>query len=92
VRKREKMCSDVLKESSDFKPAKGTRWFVSISSIPPPDVIFSLRFRAGVHPTKSSTCQQMNRKTRFKGFKGSIKYVTVKGGEKGSIIRERGLV
>jgi len=35
VRKRgKKMCSDVLKESSDFKPAKGTRWFVSISSIP----------------------------------------------------------
>ena len=93
MRKRgKKMCSQVLNEFSDFNTLKGTRWFVSISSIPPPDVIFSLRFRAGVHPTKSSTCQQMNRKTRFKGFKGSIKYVTVKGGEKGNIIRERRLV
>jgi len=81
VRKRgKKMCSDVLKESSGIKPAKGTRWFVSISSIPPPDVIFSLRFRTDVQLIKDCTCQQMRRKTEFKG---SIKYVTVKGGEKG---------
>ena len=70
------MCSDVLKESSDFKPAKGTRWFVSISSIPPPDVIFSLRFRADVQPIKSSTCQQINSKTEFKV---SREHVMVKG-------------
>ena len=80
------MCSDALKESSDFKPAKGTRWFVSISSIPPPDVIFSLRFRADVQPIKSSTCQQINSKTEFKV---SREYITVKGGEK-SILRVRG--
>ena len=81
------MCSDVLKESSDFKPAKGTRWFVSISSIPPPDVIFSLRFRTDVQPIKSSTCQQINSKTEFKV---SREHVMVKGGEKG-ILRGEGI-
>ena len=75
------MCSDVLSESSGLKPARGTRWFY-LHQLISPDVIFSLRFRTDVQPTKNCTCQQINRKTRFKGFKGSIKYVMVKEGEK----------
>ena len=81
------MCSQVLNEFSDFNTLKGTRWFCLLQTLFPPEFDFPSRFRADVQLIKDCTCQQMRRKTEFKG---SIKYVTVKGGEKG-ILRGEGI-
>ena len=82
------MFSDGLSESSGFKPAKGTRCFLH-------QLIFSsrcdfpLRFRADIQLIKSSTCQQINSKTKFKV---SREYVMMKGGERGLLRGREGLV
>ena len=83
------MFSDVLSESSGFKPAKGTRWFCLHQIVFPPGFDFPSRFRADVQPTKNCTCQQINSKTKFKV---SREYVMMKGGERGLLRGREGLV
>ena len=74
------MFSQVLIEFSGSNTLKGTRWFCLHQTLFPPKFVFPSRFRADVHPIKDYTCYKTNRKIEFGG---SIKYVMVKGGEKG---------